>query len=132
MFELFRWLVAIAAVLLLCTPGMAPAQARGSVHGTGVARVPPATLQRHFNGPRIVAHPLDRRNEFLRHRGLNGGTAAVWPDPWFPYSASDPAAIEAPSPSLIVLSNAAGDPPDHSTPATLPDYSYVPGCHAIP
>jgi hypothetical protein len=138
------WLPMIAIILgLLETGSMAPAFARGGggAHGIGIGRFP-ARVSPIFRSGRIrargmVAGPGGVQNGGF-HRGAafrNPGLAGIWPYPWWPIDTT-PTEVGAAVPSepqVIVISSsnyaqgriapAPGDPPD---------YSYVPGCHAIP
>jgi hypothetical protein len=133
MTDRIRCLAAFASICLLATA--ATAQTRGGAQVTVVARhAPSASLQRSVIVPRAAA-VIDLPRESERRRGPNRGTIAAWPYPWSPDAGPIQAAEPpTPHPTVIVLSNAA---PSHAALPSppedrLPDYSYVPGCHAIP
>jgi hypothetical protein len=145
MSERVFWLPMIAVILgLLGTGIMSPAFARGGgggAHGIGIARFP-ARVSPIFRSGRIgIPGPIGGfggiQNNVFRGgaAGRNSGLAGFWPYPWWPIDTTQAqVGTAAPSePQVIVISSsnyaqgriapAPGDPPD---------FSYVPGCHAIP
>ena len=145
MSERVFWLPMIAVILgLLGTGSMAPAFARGGggAHGIGIARFP-ARVSPIFRSGRIGIPGVIGGLGGFQNNGFRGGTArrnpglaGIWPIiPRWPIDTTQAQVGTAiPSePQVIVISSsnyaqgriapAPGDPPD---------YSYVPGCHAIP
>jgi hypothetical protein len=152
------WLPTIVILSLLGTGSIAPALARGGATGSGGARASSAffvhgsrTFTRsHAVTPRFaarnrafIARNIGVRNG-LRFRGgnqfLNSWPLGFWPDWWsdsWPYSwptgTTPVAAGQGPSdPSVIVISSVPNLAPVQTPPQAPPDYSYVPGCHAVP
>jgi hypothetical protein len=137
MTPLIRWLPALAAILLLGSGSASPAVARDGVRGTvRVGPVPPAALQRRFRTPHVVAND----HAHLSHHPalLRRGTIAVWPYPLYRDSVPPQVADSLPAnPPAVERSNAPADAPARvasisPVESSPPDYSYVPGCHAIP
>jgi hypothetical protein len=155
MSERVFWLPMIAVILgLLGTGSMAPAFARGGgggggAHGIGIARSP-ARVSPIFRSGRIGIPGVTGGLGGFQNNVFRGGTArrnsglaGIWPYPWWPIDTTEGWPIDTttaqvgtavPSePQVIVISGsnyaqgriapAPGDPPD---------YSYIPGCHAIP
>jgi hypothetical protein len=121
------------------------------VHGSGVhrfgapalrsapgVRVPSALIRGNLAAG-VVHRQHIVGNDLLRRRGdrfENGRPIGIWPF-WPDY---DPIPMVGPSsgsdglasPSVIVVSGSPNSAPERTASATLPDYSYVAGCHAIP
>jgi hypothetical protein len=138
------WLPMIAAILgLLGTGSMAPAVARGGGggHGIGIARFParvsPVFRLGRIRTPGFVAGRDRVRNDVFRRGDAfrNSGLAGIWPYPWWPYDTT-PADVGTAVPSephVIVISDSNYTQGRIApTPGDPPDYSYIPGCHAIP
>lgn len=127
--------------------GGSPALARGGGGGGGgghglstlrfPARISPILRTGRFGTPGIVGGPRNFQNNVFRRGGAfpNSGLAGIWPYPWWPTDTM-PAQVGTAVPSapqVIVISSsnyAQGRIPP--TPGDPPDYSYVPGCQAIP
>jgi hypothetical protein len=138
-----RLLVLPALVAVVST---ATADARVIGGGTGLSvRIGPFANGFHHGfpprpgfarNPRAApfAQHLLHRHQFPRpvQTAFPWWWAGVWPGDWGPGYAYQPAQpTEAPpsQPQIVVIQ---GDGTEHMTRAeTTPDYSYVPGCHAI-
>jgi hypothetical protein len=143
----------IAVILgLLGTGDMSPALARGGgggAHGIGVARFPsrvsPIFRSRQIGIPGLIGGLGGIQNNVFRGGTArrNSGLAGFWPYPWWPIDTTEGWPIDttqaqvgtaAPSePQVIVVSGSNyAQERIAPTPGDPPDYSYVPGCHAIP
>jgi hypothetical protein len=143
----------IAVILgLLGTGDMSPAFARGGgggAHGIGVARFPsrvsPIFRSRQIGIPGLIGGLGGIQNNVFRGGTArrNSGLAGFWPYPWWPIDTTEGWPIDttqaqvgtaAPSePQVIVVSGSNYTQERIApTPGDPPDYSYVPGCHAIP
>jgi hypothetical protein len=146
------WLPMIAVILGLLGPGiMSPAFARGGggAHGIGIARVP-ARVSPIFRSGRIGTPGVTRglggvqNDVFRRGAGFgNPGLAGIWPYPWWPIDTTQgwpidttPAQVGTAVPSepqvIVISSSNHAQGRTAPPPGDPPDYSYVPGCHAIP
>jgi hypothetical protein len=143
------WLPAIAMLGVLSTPafarggaggsGTAPASSAFFVHGSAYGA---RTFARNHVARRItvpnsafIARNFGIRND-LRFRQRNQ-LQDVWPIGAWPYSwpmDTAPVTVDGglANPSVIVISAAPSSAPERTGPQTPPDYSYVPGCHAVP
>ncbi len=155
MSERVFWLPMIAVILgLLGTGSMAPAFARGGgggggAHGIGIARFParvsPIFRSGRIGNPGVIGGLGGFQNNIFRGgvARRNPGLAGIWPYPWWPIDTTQGWPIDAtqsqvgtavPSePQVIVISGSNyGQGHSAQAPGDPPDYSYVPGCHAIP
>jgi hypothetical protein len=128
----------------------------GSIHGLGVvgsgvhrfgapvlrsapvARVPSSLLRDNL-APSVVPRQYSIGNDLLLRRGdrfENAWPIGIWP--FWPDSDAIPMVVPSSggdgraSPSVIVVSGSPNGAPERTASATLSDYSYVAGCHAIP
>jgi hypothetical protein len=143
MSERIGWLPIVAVTALLGTP-MMPAVARDGARASSVGpvssvqmRLPFASAHRHIRMRHIITdrvrHDFPRRHAVARHFA---------PVAILPYAYSVEAVpVERPvtrdeaagNPYVVAISRSTSDVPEPTTaPAMPPDYSYVPGCVAIP
>jgi hypothetical protein len=101
-------------------------------------RVPPRLIRDNV-APRAVPRQYIVGNDRLLRRGdrfENDWPIGIWPFwPGFdaiPMVAPSNASDDPANPPVIVVSGSPNDAPERMASATLPDYSYVAGCHAIP
>jgi hypothetical protein len=117
---------------------------RSGVHRFGAsafrsAPVKPSSLIRGNLAPSVVPRQYIIGNDLLLRRGdrfENGWPIGIWPF-WPDFdtipTVVPPSGSEGPgSPSVVVVSGSPNGAPERTASATLPDYSYVAGCHAIP
>jgi hypothetical protein len=106
----------------------------GSTVSAQVSRTP---IRSHEGTPRFAGHNAFQSDRFGR-RGAprNRESLLIWP-----YSSIDGAIpVEVPvagsevssDPQVIMIPGPAGGAPGQTAPEAPADYSYVPGCHAIP
>lgn len=155
------WLPTIAMLGLFAAGCIAPGLARGGGHGGSVrglgvhglsihrfgafafrsapfGRVPPALIRSYLE-PWVAPRRFSIGNDLLRRGGDRfeyGWPIAIWPF-WPSFDATPmvvtPSGSDGPmSPAVIGVSGSPNDAPERTASATLPDYSYVTGCHAIP
>jgi hypothetical protein len=146
------WLPTIAVILGLLGTGN-PALARGGggggAHGIGIgrfpARVSPIFRSGRIGTPGLLAGSRGVRNGVFR-RGApfrNPDLAGIWPYPWWPIDTTQgwpidtmPAEVgtAVPSEPQVIVISGSNYAQGHIAPppGDPPDYSYVPGCHAIP
>jgi hypothetical protein len=134
-------LFVIATFVVLGMGSVAPALARSSAHGAGIARSPARLAARlpllfsegRFVAPGMIAGVGSFQNGFSRRGGRFGnyGWLGDWPYAGWPLDTTQAqVATEVPShPEVIVISG-----PNNGGGRARPedDYSYVAGCHAIP
>jgi hypothetical protein len=100
---------------------------RGFVANRTISRLPSGTSRQHQ-----FARTFQSRTSQMAFPWWWGGIWPGSPDGWWPENAYQPAQVQEPPPShpqVIVIS---GDHKERLAAAdTMPDYSYVPGCHAI-
>jgi hypothetical protein len=121
----------------------------GGGHGSGTFRAPTASVIPAFQlgiqagllrppvrgglgAPPIVPRQINVADE-LRRRGRgpfeNGFPIGAWT--YWPYI--DTVSSQAPAAPTVIVASAAPTPASQQKPSDqLPDYSYIPGCHAIP
>lgn len=140
-------LPAIAILGLFATCSIAPALARGGGGGSGGGRGsaafaghgPRAFVRSHAMIRRFAGRNIAFQNNLRLHRGAqwqSGWPIASWLYSWpidttpvgIPLVGSERQA----GPYVIVIADSLNRAPERTAPSLLPDYSYVPGCHAIP
>jgi hypothetical protein len=139
------WPAVIAIVSLLGTAGITPALGRGGHQGASLAGLPATVsahvsrtpIRSHAGTPRFAGHNAFQSDRFGRRVALqNRESLLIWP-----YSSTDGVTpIEVPvagsevssDPQVIIIPGPASSAPEQTTPEAPTDYSYVPGCHAIP
>jgi hypothetical protein len=149
------WLPAIAALGLLGTASIAPTFARGGAVGFGRASGFIVHGQRTFARSHVVTPRNSVRNRAFMARNVIGfqndfrfrnrnQLQNSWPLSGWPYYSwpgyyswpmdTTPATVDGgpASPSVIVISAVPDRGPERTVPQTPADYSYVPGCHAVP
>jgi hypothetical protein len=161
MSERIFWLPTIVMLGFFGAGAISPALAGGSGHGGGgqprsvhgggvhrfgssafrsvpLGRVPPSLIRGNLVAPQVVPRQFAVGNDLLlRRRGPfeNGWPIGIWPL-WPGFDTTPmvvaPSGSDVPaSPSVIVVSGLPNGAPERTASATLPDYSYVAGCHAI-
>lgn len=139
----YFWLPAIATLGLCAAGGITPVSARGGGHGIGISSYP-RTLS--VPAPRVSAHDgavtprvFVGRSDLRSRRGNqieNGWPVGLWPygSTWYPAPLETSAGGDdmPANPQVIVVSGLITNAPERTAPQAPADYSYVPGCHAIP